>query len=409
MGRKIMNILYDISSAQTQGTIKINGGGEYALVVLYRLLEFAKENNSINITLACNKNYGECEKLNYFGAIFDFKIVYFHTNQELSKIINDNHFDKVVLPVCYSKYSDLRILPEIEIYTVIHDLCELYYPLLKVRYGRYVDKNFLIILKKRASKLIRSRTRYKKSLIAHKKVCSLSQKQHIITVTYYSKSTIEKYLNVDPSKINVFYTPEKKETIQMDNNFSSVIINYPLVAKKYFLLLAGSRWEKNNAIVLKVLDQMFSDEFLKSCLKDFKVILLGVNEKYKIYYQGFLHNIDRFIFEQYVDDKTLNALYRHAHLFVFPSCLEGFGMPPLEAMKEGTVPACSTAMSIPEVCGDAAIYFNPEDETSIELALLRSFDQEYMNQMILLGKKHYFSIRERRQTDLDNFVSFILE
>jgi glycosyltransferase involved in cell wall biosynthesis len=60
-----------------------------------------------------------------------------------------------------------------------------------------------------------------------------------------------------------------------------------------------------------------------------------------------------------VPDDELVALYRTASALVFPSLYEGFGLPPLEAMACGCPVAVSTATSLPEVCGDAAEYFDP--------------------------------------------------
>jgi glycosyltransferase involved in cell wall biosynthesis len=70
-----------------------------------------------------------------------------------------------------------------------------------------------------------------------------------------------------------------------------------------------------------------------------------------------------------VDDGTLRALYTGADLFVFPSLFEGFGLPPLEAMACGTPVVCSRAASLPEVVGDAAVLFDPEDLASMVAAM----------------------------------------
>ena len=61
--------------------------------------------------------------------------------------------------------------------------------------------------------------------------------------------------------------------------------------------------------------------------------------------------------------EELADLYRSASALVFPSLYEGFGFPPLEAMASGCPVAVSTGGSLPEVCGDAARYFDP---TSVE-------------------------------------------
>jgi len=67
----------------------------------------------------------------------------------------------------------------------------------------------------------------------------------------------------------------------------------------------------------------------------------------------------------FVSAGELEGLYRAAECFVFPSLHEGFGLPVLEAMRRGVPVACSRASSIPEVAGDAALYFDPHDAGDI--------------------------------------------
>lgn len=67
----------------------------------------------------------------------------------------------------------------------------------------------------------------------------------------------------------------------------------------------------------------------------------------------------------FVSDAELRALYEHAACFVFPSFYEGFGLPPLEAMCCGCPVVVSNTTSMPEVCGNAALYCDPADPASI--------------------------------------------
>lgn len=78
---------------------------------------------------------------------------------------------------------------------------------------------------------------------------------------------------------------------------------------------------------------------------------------------------DCVVFPGYVDDADLPALYSAATLFVYPSLYEGFGLPPLEAMACGTPVLCSNAASLPEVVGDAALSFDPQDTEALAQAL----------------------------------------
>jgi glycosyltransferase involved in cell wall biosynthesis len=65
------------------------------------------------------------------------------------------------------------------------------------------------------------------------------------------------------------------------------------------------------------------------------------------------------VFTGYVEDSDLNVLYNGAALLVYPSLYEGFGLPPLEAMAAGCPVAVSRASSLPEVVGEAGLYFDP--------------------------------------------------
>jgi glycosyltransferase involved in cell wall biosynthesis len=73
----------------------------------------------------------------------------------------------------------------------------------------------------------------------------------------------------------------------------------------------------------------------------------------------------------YVQDADLPVIYSAATAFVWPSLYEGFGLPPLEAMACGTPVVCADASSMPEVVGDAALLFDPEDEHAMMSAIRR--------------------------------------
>jgi glycosyltransferase involved in cell wall biosynthesis len=73
-----------------------------------------------------------------------------------------------------------------------------------------------------------------------------------------------------------------------------------------------------------------------------------------------------------VSTNALASLYRRAACLVFPSLYEGFGLPPLEAMACGCPVAASNAGAIPEVCGDAAVYFDPTDVDAMASAMVEA-------------------------------------
>jgi glycosyltransferase involved in cell wall biosynthesis len=77
------------------------------------------------------------------------------------------------------------------------------------------------------------------------------------------------------------------------------------------------------------------------------------------------------VFPGWVDAADLEGLYRAASCFVFPSFREGFGMPLLEAMARGVPIASSSSSALPEVAGDAALYFEPDRPAEIAEAIAR--------------------------------------
>ncbi len=92
-------------------------------------------------------------------------------------------------------------------------------------------------------------------------------------------------------------------------------------------------------------------------------------------------------FPAWVSDAEIEGLWAIADAFVFPSLYEGFGLPVLEAMARGVPVACSNASSLPEVAGDAALLFDPRDESAIVEALGRLLnDEELCGRLRALGR-----------------------
>ncbi|MBI0584303.1 MAG: glycosyltransferase family 4 protein, partial [Methanomassiliicoccus sp.] len=89
-----------------------------------------------------------------------------------------------------------------------------------------------------------------------------------------------------------------------------------------------------------------------------------------------------------VSDSALCQLYARARAFVFPSLYEGFGLPVLEAFACGCPAVLACASSLPEIGGDAAVYFDPQDAGSMEEALGRTaLDDRQRERMVALGRE----------------------
>lgn len=110
------------------------------------------------------------------------------------------------------------------------------------------------------------------------------------------------------------------------------------------------------------------------------------------------------LFLGWVSDSLLEALYQRAECFVFPSLAEGFGLPVLEAMARGLPVACSNSSSLPEVAGDAALYFDPLDVGAIKSAVETLLTDEALRQELaakgLLQARKFSWRRAAKETAL---------
>jgi len=190
----------------------------------------------------------------------------------------------------------------------------------------------------------------------------------IITGSEYTKKEIVERLGVSPAKVTVIYNG-------VDSSFSAsdagsvaqkaALSRYGI--KGDYIFFIGNHGVNKN---LKRLLEAFSN--LKS--RDCQLILAGKTDPKRRPLYDLVVTLgltDRARFIGAVSEADLVHLYSAAKLFVFPSLQEGFGLPPLEAMACGTPVASSTATSLPEVVGDAAVTFDPEDTDAITAAMER--------------------------------------
>jgi len=97
---------------------------------------------------------------------------------------------------------------------------------------------------------------------------------------------------------------------------------------------------------------------------------------------------DDVVFPEWVDAAELEGLYALAAAVVFPSLYEGFGLPVLEAMVRGVPVACSNRSSLPEVAGEAALLFDPEDVAGIAEAIERLLsDRDLAERLARAGRE----------------------
>ena len=115
----------------------------------------------------------------------------------------------------------------------------------------------------------------------------------------------------------------------------------------------------------------------------------GIHRDHLKQLAGALGLSEEVAFPGFVATEELPLLYNGADLFVYPSLYEGFGLPPIEAMRCGVPVIVSNVSSLPEISGEAALLFNPEDTLELARTMYRALtDPDLRQSLIAKGLAH---------------------
>lgn len=194
---------------------------------------------------------------------------------------------------------------------------------------------------------------------------AIKRADKIITVSEWSKMDIRKYLKIPADRIIVSYPSVGKEFFAKINwDEDNKILDKYDISGRYIFYLGGFDFRKNISSLLEAYKLML----LKKDIEGINLVLGGEDKsKYSPLFTDIKKEIreleleDKVKITGFIEQKDLPAIYRHAELFVLPTFYEGFGLMILEAMACGTAAAISKSSSLPEVGGNAVLYFNPYD------------------------------------------------
>lgn len=182
----------------------------------------------------------------------------------------------------------------------------------------------------------------------------INKSHHIIAISRFQKDDIVSQFHCNPNKISVLYNPIiiNKDIV---TDFSSVEKLYGIEKQRYFYTISSRYKHKNlDSILLMIKEMKGLPDFSK-----FKLVISGVNAGETDSLMEYIESlgiIEKCILTGFVTNEQRNSLLKYAYAFLFPSVFEGFGMPPIEAMKMGTKCITTRCASIPEVTQNRAIY-----------------------------------------------------
>lgn len=197
----------------------------------------------------------------------------------------------------------------------------------------------------------------------HKEIPSVSDL--VVTVSEFSRSRIESIFKTPESRLCICYNGISDVFQNAAEPSCDVKQKYDL-PEKYILCLSTVEPRKNMSLLIKAFDSLKKKNLINSDL----VIVGRKGWKLEQAVGDASLLTDNVHFTGFVEDSDLPFIYRNANYFVFPSLYEGFGIPVIEAMSQGTVVVSSDATSLPEVAGDAAVYFESNSLQALEASMV---------------------------------------
>ena len=189
-------------------------------------------------------------------------------------------------------------------------------------------------------------------VISHAVRCSLK----IITVSKFTAADIISQFQVSPDKISVTYEGVADNFSFSPADSAKTLAHYGF-SEPFFLYVGNAYPHKNLEGLLKT----FAAFQRENSAEKVSLVLVGKEDYFYLHIKDLAKNlkIQAVYFPGYVPDQDLSVLFSLARAYVFPSFYEGFGLPPLEAMSLGCPVLSSSEGSLPEILGEAALYFNP--------------------------------------------------
>lgn len=214
---------------------------------------------------------------------------------------------------------------------------------------------------------------------SREKALAVRRADHVICVSENTRRDLVELFGVSESKTTVVHHGFSLTGPVAQSGESWVPPRRP-----YFLYVGNRSGYKNFIGLLQAYAQskILKDNYDVLCFGGGR---LTENERRKIAELGLNQNV---VYQRFGSDALLARLYKSATAFVYPSMYEGFGIPPLEAMAFGCPVTCSNASSIPEVVGEAAEFFDPNDSQAMRYAMERvATDSDLRQTLIKNGRE----------------------
>lgn len=378
-------LLFDLLYAQPLGAAKFHGGGEYIKSVFQAVTQM--ENAEYRLEVCFNQHEFIDDwilEIIQNGNIPVHQVVTANDVVNVIAGMEDKKNLRFFTGMIYS-YSGVTFPKEVKTFGVCHGLRGLEKPYDReaVRYI-YNKEDLKDCIR---NTILWNRT-YKNLQGYYTEI--LNKFDVVITDSQHSKYSIKvNFPEIATEKdIHVFYAPSKYVTL------SAVTEN----TQPYIMMVSANRWLKNGYRGAMAIDKLYEKGYLKGIkTKIYGNLPLRIRKKIKC--------INNYIFFDYVSSEELEQAYQNCSVFFYPTLNEGFGLPPLEAMKYGRTCVISAVCSLPEIYGDAVYYCNPYDLLEMENRILEAIENPINEDHI---KKKVDQIIFRQDQDLTKLCELLM-
>lgn len=197
---------------------------------------------------------------------------------------------------------------------------------------------------------------------------AVSHSDHLVTVSQFSLQEIIEETRVSREKITVIPNGVNRQL------FSKILPQNP---ENYFIYVGTLAPHKNLTRLFKAW------EFVLHKHPNWRLVVVGKKAKsFNALLPQTVQHLDQ------VEDQDLPLLYQKAYGMIYPSLYEGFGLPPLEAMCMECPTIVADVASLPEVCGDAALYVNPFDIEEMAQKMCTLIENPSLRQTLIEKGRH---------------------
>jgi glycosyltransferase involved in cell wall biosynthesis len=204
---------------------------------------------------------------------------------------------------------------------------------------------------------------------------TIKKSDHIVTISQNSKKDIQFFFKVPSSKVSVIYPAADERFMPGElGEVEKLNLKSQYSLPEVFVLYVGViEIRKNIFTIIKIADRMIE------IMPDVKFLFIGrpgFGSK-KILKEVIKRK--NIVYLNHIDDASLINIYKLSSAFIFPSFYEGYGLPPMEAMKSGVPVLAANTSSLNEILDGGAILIDPSDDEAFTCELIKLLKDEVYN------------------------------